>query len=456
MITPRFSCRQTVESVIISVYCPSVRASDVELNVDHTLFTLHINPYFLRVNFSHALLEDDKSSAAYDGGTGYLTVVLTKQTRGQEFCDLDLLAKLLAPRPLSNQVKIEVLDSSPEDDSDLVAKTQALNIEPDVLEAAQNDWQIPQSVPDPLPPLHLSTSYGFLNRHSGFFVHVTHTENEVNELGAEVEQLSPEERRHKRIQHEDDKWDEEYYMADFAESNNIEALLSWSHPHIKASGDFHFTETEELVILNLPRVEFLATAMETHNLYLTLINLLFSYSYETRTTHHDPTPESAWTISSLTPCFSALDPPPYYDQTLSHADIFTPSEIASTFLASYRRSLAFPLYRSFALAERCRLDVAELLMKGRRTLARCLLEIKDILDHHEVYYIYSKIWVNDFCVWIQAYAKDETLQLLGKSVKSAKIAKSSIGWDLEQLEALVLDAQVRSSDSDEDSDDDDI
>ncbi len=54
------------------------------------------------------------------------------------------------------------------------------------------------------------------------------------------------------------------------------------------------------------------------------------------------------------------------------------------------------------------------------------------------------------------YYRDETLQLLGKSVKSAKIAKSLIGWDLEQLEALVLDAQVRSSDSDEDSDDDDI
>ncbi len=152
--------------------------------------------------------------------------------------------------------------------------------------------------------------------------------------------------------------------------------------------------------------------METHNMYLTLINILFSYSYETRTTHHDPTPESAWTISSLTPCFSALDPPPYCDQSAFHADVFSPSEIASTVVASYRRSLAFPLYRSFALAERCRLDVAELLMKGRRTLARCLLEIKDVLDRHEVYYIYSKIWVNDFCVWIQAYAKYDILLFL--------------------------------------------
>lgn len=38
-------------------------------------------------------------------------------------------------------------------------------------------------------------------------------------------------------------------------------------------------------------------------------------------------------------------------------------------------------------------------------VVRCLLEVKDILDHHEVYYVYSKIWVDDFCVWTQAYAR---------------------------------------------------
>jgi protein SHQ1 len=142
---------------------------------------------------------------------------------------------------------------------------------------------------------------------------------------------------------------------------------------------------------------------QTHNLYLTLITLLFSYAYDSRTTQHDPTPESAWTIASLTPAFSALDNP----NTLPGIDpsVYSPEELRNTLIPSYRRSLAFPLYRSFALAEACRMDVAQFLSKGKRTVTRCLLEIKYILDHHDVYYVYSKIWVDDFCVWIQAYAQ---------------------------------------------------
>ena len=158
-------------------------------------------------------------------------------------------------------------------------------------------------------------------------------------------------------------------------------------------------------LLNFP-IPDLATPAQTHQLYLTLLTLLFSYAYETRTTLHDPTPESAWTLATLTPAFSALDPPPYHS-TQPPADVssFTDAELATTFAASYRRALAFPLYRSFALAEACRADVARLLARGKRVVARCLLEVKDILDHHEVYYVYSKIWVDDFCVWVLAYAR---------------------------------------------------
>jgi protein SHQ1 len=130
MITPRFSCSQTDESVIIKMYCPSVRvrhhfsvlslsnhsvpleqASEIEIHVEETLFTIHVNPYFLRLNFSNHLLEDDNSSAHYDPASGYLTVQLTKETKGENFSDLDLLAKLLAPRrstPL--RPTIEVID----------------------------------------------------------------------------------------------------------------------------------------------------------------------------------------------------------------------------------------------------------------------------------------------------------------------------------------------------------
>lgn len=153
----------------------------------------------------------------------------------------------------------------------------------------------------------------------------------------------------------------------------------------------------------------LPTKSQQRNLYLTLLTLLFAYAYDRRTTQHDPTPESAWTICSLVPAFSALDPPPYISSECVPLSIptsgFTDRDLASALMPSYRRSLAFPLYRSFAMADACRNDIAAILAKGRRMVTRYLLEMKHVLDHHEVYYVYNKIWVDDFCVWIQASAR---------------------------------------------------
>jgi protein SHQ1 len=113
MITPRFSCSQDDRSVVVSAYCPAVRASEIEIHVDDTLLSLHVAPYFLRLNFPASVVEDDQSSAVYEPVSGYLTVTLTKLNRGEVFPDLDLLGKLLAPPAQStpHNPTIEVLDS---------------------------------------------------------------------------------------------------------------------------------------------------------------------------------------------------------------------------------------------------------------------------------------------------------------------------------------------------------
>jgi len=80
-------------------------------------------------------------------------------------------------------------------------------------------------------------------------------------------------------------------------------------------------------------------------------------------------------------------------------------ELSETLIPSYRRALAFPLYRSWVLADACKTDAARFLLRGTRTVLRCLLELRAILDAHEVYYVYSRIWLDDFCRWIQACAR---------------------------------------------------
>lgn len=78
-------------------------------------------------------MDDDSSSAQYDPSSGYLTLTLSKEIADQEFKDLDLLAKLLAPRPAVPQPVIEVISGEPpaHDDHDLIARTNALSLEHD-------------------------------------------------------------------------------------------------------------------------------------------------------------------------------------------------------------------------------------------------------------------------------------------------------------------------------------
>ncbi|KAI0315850.1 SHQ1-domain-containing protein [Amylostereum chailletii] len=467
MITPRFSCSQTDSSVIASIYCPSVRASEVEINVDDTLLSVHIAPYYLRLNFPSNVLEDDDSSAVYDPSSGYLTVTLTKENKGQNFPDLDLLAKLLAPRAAASETPqgptIEVVSShtsdGPEtaDEDDLVDSARALTLDDstlteeqrEILQAAENDWQLPQTVPDALPELYttLQKPYGFLDAYTGFFRHVANTENEVNELGPDAETLSPSERRQRRIQHEEAKWDEDYYMADYADNPMIDEVLAWEHPLLSSADDAPFTESENMAMLRLPRKEYLMNASQTQNIYLTLITILFAYTYDARFTQHDPTPESAWTICSLTPAFSALDPAPYALAPGSPDVLFK-----SALTACYRRALAFPLYRSWALAEACRKDTARILSRGTRTVLRCLLETRAILDANEVYYVYSRIWLDDLCSWVQTASEDE-LKAIGRAIQGKIVDKGMLGWDLEALEKAADAALTRDADSDDESED---
>ena len=64
--------------------------------------------------------------------------------------------------------------------------------------------------------------------HSGYLRHVTHTENEVNELGDAAESCTKAERRVKRLKHEDGKFNEEHYMLEFSLFHLSLPVISYS------------------------------------------------------------------------------------------------------------------------------------------------------------------------------------------------------------------------------------
>ncbi|KZO95211.1 SHQ1-domain-containing protein [Calocera viscosa TUFC12733] len=369
-----------------------------------------------------------------------MTVRLSKTVKGEDFKDLDLLGKLMAPSTSAaaaadRRPVIEVLGEEDEG-----SKKAWLMQERDILlEAEKHNWHLPPTPSEPLISTRLSHPYGFLNLHSGYFSRVTDSDNEVNIFGEEAEKLSERERWEGMLANEEEKWDPEHYFADFMDDTMIKEVLVQEAAFSDLLQDtVSFTDDENAVLLQLPQREYLLTPELNRNLYLTLLPLLFSTIYDALTTFSDPTSQSAWTVSALCPSFVALNSLP------------SSSTLQSTMIACYRRTLAYPLYRSWALCERIREEVAGVLKKGRRGVVKVLLWTRALLDAGGPYAAYSRVWVDDYVRWTQIHASDETLVSLANELATLKMSKADIGWPLKELEQAALD--MGEGDSDDESD----
>ncbi|KAG0030222.1 Hsp90 cochaperone shq1 [Podila clonocystis] len=602
MITPVFNVNQDDDYVTIVINAPHIKTQDVDFFVEGQEFKFYLKPYFLRLTFPGNIVEDDRAKATYDVGKGQMTVVLAKEEPGQFFPDLDMLTKLLvrkgdlSEKSKADQIKRPLIE--------VVSKGDTL--EGTHLEKDEDfDWQLPQQINQ---EIFSEVRYGFNNRYSGFFTHVTETANDVLDV-YDPEHATLEVRRENRIQRENDKFDDEYYMSDFMIEEEIQHILKYKTPwwnelravqkaekdskqsgkasskdspspstkpkapisisstasssttfqssllsnqsqlstpsifnivkdngsddessrqaldsiglrevstksipkiaevetpstllesiptkkpliapvesmmqeeeepmEIRPSGlanvtvidptrpslnsnlvtdmaDLNlgeaspaqkpFSAKEQEIMRDLPKREYiLENAKST---YLGLIDILFAYSYDLRVTEGDANIETAWTICKLSATMAALDQ-------------FT--TLKETLLASFRRSLAYPLNRNWTLANKVLQDVYVILKLGKRGILRVLLAIKDVLDHDDIYYIYSKMFVEDYCVWIQS-ASDKVIRTLAHELHHFELQKSEIGWHLDELEQLAKETpeeeeeESEEEDSSEDDSDDD-
>ena len=81
--------------------------------------------------------------------------------------------------------------------------------------AEKSGWRYPVAKDEEAYPnitLSIKHCYGFLDAYSGYFKLASQTGNEVNELGDLAETITPSVRTEMRHAHEEQKWDEEYYM----------------------------------------------------------------------------------------------------------------------------------------------------------------------------------------------------------------------------------------------------
>ncbi|KAK7207532.1 SHQ1 protein-domain-containing protein [Myxozyma melibiosi] len=437
MITPQFSVRQDDEYVYIDIKVVHLKAQNAEISAEGDVFWFSLSPYYLRLHFPGNIVDDDRASASLDISKSILNVKFPKETPGEVFPDLDLMTKLLArldgsEAPVKKPL-IQEIGSTPNDDSEMqddpadLSEKQKSYIQ-EMTDAQSFDWQIEQEMPDSEELL--TARYGFNLQYSGYLQQTRDIGNDINDLD-DPETSTIESRREERIKKENEKFDPDYYYADFAGNDEIPALIAYEPSLIRlakevpgTTAEVEFSEEEKKKMLELPRRTYMIDSMESmRSLYLNLIPIVFAYCYDMRTMMDDHTSESAWTVGKLAANVACLDSS-------------FPS-IQQIKIACLRRALAYPLYRNYDLALKCWEDSHLILRAGKRVVLKALLDVNHLFAFHDVYYVYSKIVTEDYCSWIQT-ANDAVLQSLANDMKNCQTSKEDLSWGLEAIETAAV------------------
>lgn len=457
MLTPAFEIKQTDEFINLVIKAPYIKANDVEIFIDGKDFKLYVKPYFLRLTFPGDLVEDGRETAKYDISKGTFNINIPKKNKDEHFRDLDLLTTLLATKKkvfkttLIEEIGDEGIVEGQYDDDDDVGGEDDLEDDDDGMM-----WEVEQT-PQPFDDDEilcnpLGCKYGFANSYKDVFARLQNELYEVIDV-SNPDTTSLSARRKQRIQDENIKFNQDHYIADFMDDDYITMLLNYEAPwqlehkrilqkyksesypetsglihpkgHTKVfmeEAKFEFTECERNVLLQLANKDYILSSEEKQNIYLGLVDLLFAYAYNYRTTEGENTSESAWTICKISP-------------TLSWLDSF--HNIHNVILSCARRSLCYPLYRHWSLVLKIIEDIKIIFSLGKRWILRCLIECRALLQSDENKYILNELYLNDYCLWIQKASTKKILSLTNK-LSSLHISKEDVDFNLKNIENEIL------------------
>ena len=162
-----------------------------------------------------------------------------------------------------------------------------------------------------------------------------------------------------------------------------------------------------------------------------LVDILYGYAFDHRTTLGDATVESAWTVAKLSCTLCWLD---------------APATVREAALACVHRALAYPVFRNWRLALRVLGDVVALLRLGRRAVLRALLALRRILARDDGRQYLNTLYVEPYAVWVQG-VDDATLAAAAHELERATPAKRDVRWDLAEIEALARSDGFRPDDA---------
>ena len=417
MLTPRFELDQDESFLLISIYAPFTNISDTEIFIDGLDFRFFSKPYFLRLHLPNAIEETDSASAKYDADSNSFIIKAPKKIQGQFFPGLDMISELLTPKGSSHlNEKIEILEESeepPEEEEDDID--------------CYFQQQIPENIPEK-PDIVTSseTSYGFGFSRANVFSRLLDECEEILDI-KDLDHKSFSERKVERKQLEDKAFSQDHYLADKFDTNEdlnsiVELSLKW-----KNTVAFSKEDTERMITLGTQRKT--KTKIEKENISCVstgLLDILFAYCYDFRTTEGEQNSESAWNISKL--C-----------ATLSCGEKYL--NIDECVITSIRRSLCYPLYRQWELSLLVWSDVCDVLSNsGIKGVIKILLDIISVFVNSEGFYLYNQLYIEEYAIWCQSLPEKWVVKCL-ESLKTSleTLTKNKIELDLDKLESYAME-----------------
>ncbi|XP_045780394.1 protein SHQ1 homolog [Maniola jurtina] len=404
MLTPRFKLTQDEDHVFITVHAPYTNISETEIDVDGENFLFVSSPYFLRLRLPGRIVESDRSKGSYTSDSGDFTLTFDKENPGEHFENLDMITSLLAPRDI------------PDVNPDLVQMLEddGITIEQDVEGEPSEKY-----------------SFGFANKISTEFKEIGTEFPQIFELRI-PEQVPVHERNALREKYEDHKFSSDHYLADFFDKEllapYLDATMSWDTPSFDKNVDF--TEEEVAVLKELPNKHYILTNSEYKQVFYGLVDILFGYCYDKRTTLNESNVESSWTINKLS-------------ATLSWFCVF--KDMKEVLIACYRRALVYPIFRNFDLCNKVKNDLVSLLRKGKKYIIKCMLSIHQMFNlSNDARYILNQLYIKDYLIFLQK-CRAEEFEDLSNNIANIEIMKNNVALDLVELEAAALMVQKEES-----------
>jgi protein SHQ1 len=478
-ITPKFKVEQDDDFVIIRIHVPHIRVSASEILAEDNEFSFYCKPYLLKLTFPGLFHEDEeKYNAQYnpDDDNGTLTVKLMKRSPGEHFPDLDLISTLMQIRKvtkleerLDSEGGVEVLHSE-----NFIGDDESKGL----IEDEEPTTESPQT-------LHLSTrySYGFNNQYTSVLTNLREQMLDMLEI-EDPDVIHPKNRRYLRIKQENKLFDPNRYLGDLfgSEEDEIYQEALAFEPFWIQQWNIYFTkekkyklqsETErsenmdlvkkrwreesfeeigglsekeqDLLLNSIKRKEYLikSGSQKEFNLLLGLADILFAFCYDLRVTTGDFNVESPSNITRLSSVLSWLDSYQYpVDDT------------ASVIKFNMRRLVVYPYLRVWKFGRKVLVDVVKLFLLGKRSLLKSLLQLRDLLEHADTHYLLNKIFIDDYCCWIQT-VDDEVISKFGIDYNNAKNAfekqskngKICMGFFLDKIESWAEEEDLEGDES---------